>query len=315
MAIFVLGVIWFLLTIQNILVALFLAYIFMAALSPLVEQLQRWKFPKILAVSVAFVSTFSLVLLIIFPLVPFFISQIQSLYIGFPVYLDTVVKLIGFNISASQLDSIAKAEIGSIGQNAILVTGKVFNGLFSVLTVMVVSFYLMLDHQRVKKSITGIFPEKSQARAYETLLKIEYKLGAWFRGQIVLCVFIGFFTWIILTLLGVPFALPLALIAGLLEVIPTLGPIISAIPAVIVSIAVAPHLTIFVILAYILIQAVENNFLVPKIMQKAVGLNPIVVIIGIIVGGELMGLIGALLSIPFISMLVIIYSAFQEDAS
>lgn len=313
-AILVLGFLWFLFSIQNILVALFIAYIFMAALSPFVELLKRLKFPRILAVSVAFLSTFTLLLLIIFPLIPFFFAQIQSLYAGFPLYLDTVAKMLGLSISANQLDSIAKAEIGTIGQNAIMVTGKVFNGLFSVLTIMVVSFYLMLDHMRVKKSITGLFPEKSQKRAYETLLKIEYKLGAWFRGQIVLCAFIGGLTWVVLTMLGVQFALPLALIAGFLEVIPTLGPILSAVPAVIVTLAVTPGLTPVVILAYILIQAVENNFLVPKIMQKAVGLNPIIVIIGIIVGGELMGILGALLSIPFISMLVIVFSAFQEDA-
>ncbi len=109
--------------------------------------------------------------------------------------------------------------------------------------------------------------------------------------------------------------MPLAVIAGILEIIPTLGPIISAVPAVIVTLAVAPSLTLFVIVTYFLIQLLENNLLVPKIMQKAVGLNPIIIIIAVIFGTELMGILGALIAVPFMSMVVIIYRSFKKAES
>ncbi|MDO8515232.1 MAG: AI-2E family transporter, partial [bacterium] len=108
------------------------------------------------------------------------------------------------------------------------------------------------------------------------------------------------FTWLGLTIIGVPQAFPLAIIAGALEIIPTLGPILSAIPALIVALTISPTLTIFVIIFYIVIQQLENQFVVPKVMQQAVGLNPIIIIIGVMIGGNLMGILGALLVIPFL---------------
>jgi len=109
--------------------------------------------------------------------------------------------------------------------------------------------------------------------------------------------------------LNVPNALPLALLAGIFEIVPTLGPILSAVPAVIIALTISPTLAISVAISYIVIQLLENNLLVPKIMEKAVGLNPIVVIFGVIIFANLIGISGALLAIPIITfMLVIIKS-------
>jgi len=119
--------------------------------------------------------------------------------------------------------------------------------------------------------------------------------------------FIGSLTWIVLTLMHIPYALPLAVLAGLLEIIPTIGPIISAVPAVIVGLSISPTLAFAAVIGYILIQAIENNFLVPIIMQNAVGLNPIIVILAIVIGSKLMGIAGALLAIPFVSFLLVVF--------
>jgi len=140
---------------------------------------------------------------------------------------------------------------------------------------------------------------------------VEDKLGAWLRGQIVLSLAIGVITWFVLTILGIPFALPLAILAGFLEIIPTIGPIIAAIPAVIVAFAISPFMGLVVMLAYVGIQVAENNILVPKIMQKAVGLNPVVILVAILIGANLMGIIGALLSIPLVSAAIIIFRAYK----
>jgi len=110
-----------------------------------------------------------------------------------------------------------------------------------------------------------------------------------------------------------PFALPLAVLAALLEIVPTIGPILAAIPAVIVAFTISPNMALIVVVIYVVVQVLENNLLVPRIMQRAVGLNPIVVIIGIIVGGQLLGIMGALLSVPFISLIVVIFKNVKEQ--
>ncbi len=128
--------------------------------------------------------------------------------------------------------------------------------------------------------------------------RIELKLGGWLRGQIILMLIIGISTYIGLTLLGVEYALALAVIAGILEIVPIIGPILSAIPALIVAFTVSPIAGFGVIGLYILIQQLENHLVVPKVMQKAVGFNPLVTIIVLMIGGNLLGLMGAILAIP-----------------
>jgi predicted PurR-regulated permease PerM len=111
------------------------------------------------------------------------------------------------------------------------------------------------------------------------------------------------------------FALPLAVLAGLFEIVPTVGPIISAVPAIVVALTISPNMAIIVAIAYILIQFTENHLLVPRIMQRAVGLNPVVVIVGVIAGERLLGIPGALLSVPFISLLFIIAKNIESASS
>lgn len=128
--------------------------------------------------------------------------------------------------------------------------------------------------------------------------KAEARMGAWVRGQLFLMTLIGFMTYIGLVFLGVPYAFPLAIIAGILEIVPIIGPVVSSIPAIFVSFSVAPVLGLAVIGLYIIVQQAENNIVVPLVMRKAVGLNPIVTLIAITVGGKLGGLLGMLLAVP-----------------
>jgi predicted PurR-regulated permease PerM len=200
-----------------------------------------------------------------------------------------------------------------LGKNAVSVTGALFGGIFSTLTIIIVAFYLLLYHDELKHFIAHLFHKNIHQRVYETLTLIDDKLGAWLRGQLVLCVFIGLLTFIALTILGVPYALPLAVMAGFLEAIPTLGPTLSAVPATVVAISISPSLALVVIVVYMVIQLLENNILVPKIMQAAVGLNPVVVILGVTIGANLMGISGALLSIPFISFIIVIISSLRRN--
>lgn len=304
----VIAAVWFVVEIKEILIGLFCSYIIMAALSPFVAFLRRNKVPKALAVGIAYFLVLALILLLVLPLIPFFIAQLASLITNFPLYFDTAAKVLHINAETANINNFITNEIATIGSNAFDITSRLFGVIFSLLTILVISFYLLVDQVRLKKGVVDFFPENEQKNVISILAQIEEKLGAWLRGQIILSVSIGVLSWLSLTLLNINFALPLALLAGLLEIVPTIGPIISAIPAIIVGLNISPTAALLVIGAYFIIQTLENNILVPKIMEKSVGLNPIVIIIGVAIGAKLLGVLGALLSVPFVSMLAIIYN-------
>lgn len=299
---------WFVIQIRDILMILFGSYIVMAALLPLVKILEKARIPKAAASAIAFFITVAFIILLIFPLVPFLVAQVSSLFEKFPDYLASAASFLKINTRTAQVDSVLGNQLANLGANALTITSVVFGGVFSLILVFVLSFYLMLDNRRIKLAVAQLFPHKYQENVIQTLLQVDNKLGAWARGQIILSISIGVFTWVALTFLNFSnVALPLAILAGILEIVPTIGPILSAVPAIIVALAINPSLAITVIIAYIIIQTIENNILVPKIMQHSVGLNPVIVIIAITIGTSLMGVIGGLLSIPFISMLIIIF--------
>lgn len=301
----------FLFEIKGILLAVFLSYIIMAALNPFVRTLRAYKIPKIIAILIVYSLVIAFIVLLVIPILPFFISQVQALFKAIPAYVNTASQALGIQVNQSQINSLVSPVASSIGQNALSVTSKVFGGIFSVITIFILSFYMLIDRNRLGREVPALIPQNYREKGILTVHLVEEKLGAWLRGQVVLSLTIGIITWIALTILGIPFALPLAILAGFLEIIPTLGPIIAAIPATIVALAISPFMAAVVILTYVGIQLAENNILVPKIMEKAVGLNPVVIIVAILIGSNLFGVIGALLSIPFVSAAIIVLRALK----
>ncbi|MDZ4227614.1 MAG: AI-2E family transporter [Candidatus Levybacteria bacterium] len=312
-ALIVVSLFWLAAELSGILIIIFISYIIMASLSPSSDFLTKKRFPKILSVLIPYTITIAILVLLIFPLVPFFLSQIELLFKNFPKYIDQVAIAFNLHIDVSNVKNFFESDINSVGKNALNVTGKIFSGAFSILTVFVISFYLMLEREGLKKQFISLWPSSYHENILRTVNQAEDKIGWWMRGQLVLSLTIGLCTWIGLSLLGLPFALPLALLAGILEIIPTIGPIVSAIPAIIVALTISPGLAIFVAVFYILLQMLENNLLVPKIMQKAVGLNPIIIIIGVLIGGKFLGVLGALLAVPFIAMVLIVFRSFRPS--
>jgi len=312
LALFLFAIGWFLFQTRDILVSIFIAYIIMAALMPAVKWFRGQGVPHIFSVLIPYLTVIVFLILIILPLIPFVATQVQSLITDLPDFINEAAMNVGINIDAGTIQDTVARESESIGRNAVSLTTKVFGGIFATLTVMIVSFYMLFYQEGFKRSVASLFHKNDQEHVIETMNKINDKLGAWLRGQFVLCFAIGLLTYIVLTLLGVPFALPLALIAALFEVVPTLGPILAAVPAIIVALTFNPPLAIAVAIAYFVIQMLENNLLVPKIMERAVGLNPVIVIIGVMVGASLMGVPGALLSIPFISFIIVLFKSLNE---
>lgn len=284
----------------------------MASILPFVNFLRKKGLPKLPAVVIPFVTMLSLIVLLIIPLISFVIEQIQTLITRFPFYMKQALVALNLTYDVNQIQSYLTNQSNNFSGSAFSVTSQVFGGLFSFLMIFIVSFYLLLYYDEFKKLISKLFHKDKRATVLSTLDEINIKLGAWLRGQILLCGFIGLFSWIALKALGIPYDIPLALLSGILEVVPTLGPIISAVPAVIVALTISPSLAVTVIVAYILIQLVENNILVPKVMEKAVGLNPVAVILAVLIGANLIGISGALLAIPLVTFILVILKSLEH---
>ena len=231
---------------------------------------------------------------------------------GFPIYLKQAGQILGVSINTEQVQNYFTGELNSYSKDAFAVTTKIFGSIFSVLAIFIISFYLNYYYDEFKNFFAKLFRHDSRPFVLKTLDLINDKLGAWLRGELLLMICIGLMSWFALTILKVPNAIPLALLSGILEIIPTLGPIISAIPAVIVAITISPALALTVIIIYVIIQLIENHFLVPKVMEKAVGLNPVIIILSVIIGANLMGMSGALLAIPFISFIIVIFKSVER---
>lgn len=206
------------------------------------------------------------------------------------------------------VDSIASAFTVSYGI-AVSLVGSVLSGIVAFAFMLLSSIYFSLDGQRFYRGFLQLFPESQRYEVATLSKRIRYIWGAFFRGQLALMVIIGFTVWLGLTILGVPGAFALAVIAGLLEIIPSLGPILAAIPAILVALIQGSshfdinHLifALIVIGFYVLVQAFENYMIVPQVLGEAVELHPLVVMAGVLAGATIWGILGALLAAPVIA--------------
>lgn len=294
-----LGLLWVLYQIKDVIVLLFIALIFMSSLVPVVNYLKRFKVPPALSIAVAYIIILGVIAGLVSLMITPVVEQTRSLALNLP---DTIEQL----LPPGTLDkTIFQDQITNISKNALTVTLVIFNNILAFISIAVLTFYLLLERQEIYKFTSHFFVGKEE-RVKSVFFKIESKLGSWLRGQIVLSLIIGSLSYVVLFILGVPYALPLAVIAGLLEVVPVIGPIISAIPAVLIAYTVSPIIALWVGLAFFIIQQLENHLIVPQVMNKAVGLNPLMVILAVSIGGKLLGVAGALLAVPLTVVIQII---------
>ena len=186
----------------------------------------------------------------------------------------------------------------------------IFGSIFNVVTILVLTFYMVTEKKWMRDLARIVVPSRYNRYFFDFVERVKDKLGAWFTGQIILCLVIGAASYIVLLIVGVRYALILALVAGLCEFIPYIGPILSAIPAAFFGFTQDSFVYrgFIVMFAFWLIQWLENNILVPKIMSKTVGLNPLVILISVLIGAELLGIWGVLLAVPVSAALSILFS-------
>lgn len=304
--------------IRGILMGIFIAFILMSGFAPLVDWLVKKGFNKTVSVVITYFLLISFFVGILFFVIPPLIAQTREFLTNLPIYVSWVTGTFGnTSIPGVYIDSIIGillSKLDSALSNILTVALNAFSLFVTFITVAVFSFYLLLERESIKRNIHIFFPHLPKQRVYSLSYKIEEKLGAWVRGQALLMVIIGVTTYIGLTILGVEFALPLAVIAGLLEIVPIIGPIVSVIPAGLVAFIQSPILTVGVVALYLLIQQLENTIIVPKLMEKAVGLSPLLIIFALLVGGSLFGLLGAIIAVPAAAIGHVIFEDFRTTS-
>lgn len=301
----------------DILVLLVIAFIFASAISPAVSRLNRR-----LSLGASIAVVYLGLILVLAGLLTFvtepLVSQTGSLVAKAPDLLASVQTRISevqrlLNIPNNSLTSNLQGNYTQLLQRApallagvLNVTLGVISGVAGLIIVMVMAFYWLLERREIESTWFALAPTGWRGEAREMLEEIEVKLGGYVRGQLILGVIVGVMSYVGLLALSIPYALVLALIAGISELIPLAGPIIGAVPAVLVGFAQSPARAVLVAALYILIQQLENHLLVPKVMQHSVGLSPLAVLFAVLSGGTLLGIIGALLSVPVASTVDVI---------
>ncbi len=307
---------WFLFTIRDVIAIVFVSLILAASLDPWVDKMEKLKIPRGISVVMIYILLFAFITLVLVLLVPAIAAQLQEISKEVPNIYGKLVEFVSTSQGAITEDNITaelQENLQFLQATLIQATGNVFGalvgifgGIISFLSVLVITFYITVEEEAIKRVVIFSVPAKHQGYILSLINRVQKKIGLWLRGQLILMFIIGLLTYVSLKIIGVDYALVLALLAGIAEFIPFLGPLIAAIPAVFVAFVQKPILALFVVIVYSIIQQAENNLIVPKVMQKAVGLNPLVVIVALLVGGQVAGVVGAILAIPVTTALSVI---------
>lgn len=307
--------------ILDVLALVFVAIIFSTALDPSVDWLQRWHLPRSLAVLLIYVLLFASISLILTLMAPPLVDQLGELANRLPSYynqlLASVSRLQG--VAGDQAAATLQQALQSLGASLAQATTSlistvvgVFGGLLQFIIVLVITFYLIVQENGLKRFVHSLTPVQHQAYVGELLHRIQEKLGRWLRGELLLMLVVGVMTYVALQLVGMDYALVLGLWAGITELIPYLGPILGAIPAVLLALTISPLQAVLTLLAYVVVQQLEGHIIVPLVMRRAVGLNPIVSIVVIMIGVKLDGVVGAIMSIPVATAAAVVLSDYME---
>ena len=307
------GFLWY---IHEIVIIFFASLLLAALIEPFADWFSKKNIPRALSVLIVYVVLLTVVILVFLGLTPIIteqFAQVTSNANSFSVEIEqTFAKLQTFSVQHGLSQDISKTiqgiegAISQTSQSLFSTVKGFFGGLVTGLVILVLTFYMVAEGEKMQRYFKSLAPVEYQPYLSELMKKMQIKIGAWLRGQLFLGFVIGLVSYIGLSLLNVRYALLLAVIAGLFEMVPYVGPIFSAIPAVMIAFTQSPTLGLIVLGLYVIIQQIENHLLVPKVMQKATGLNPIVSIIALLIGVKLGGIPGAFFAIPVAMMLTVL---------
>lgn len=302
---------WLIWQIRSILLLLAVGILFAAVIEPLVFRLRRTGLGRGQSILIIYAAIFAILGIALYYLVPQMVKQVTSFDAAIPELFDnlrqqalhnenSLVRTSGFRLLMRMEQAYNNVrnspELGK--DQAFTVVNTVLGFSLSFISTLIVTFYWMVEKNTVKRVVLGLFPFSRRSRAHAIWDEIEYRIGGWTRGQLFLMLIIGVISGLIYYGLGLRFWLALAIIAGITEAIPFIGPILGGGIAALVALADSPQKALIVVAAAFLVQQLEGAVLVPRVMKNAVGMTPLTVILAVLAGTTLGGPGGALIAIP-----------------
>lgn len=294
----------FLWMIKDLLFSLLIAFIIMSAIKPVVLYLEKKKIPRNISAVVLYILFLILIVFVIIKTIDPIVYETTQLIKNLPEILYQINPNLARDINLNSLSQY----IPNLTNQASKIASTIFTNIVFLFSTLFFSLYFTIEENFIKKLLMRFFDEKKAEKVAQIFEKVEKRMSAWFWGELVLMLVVGILTFIGLNLIGLNYTIPLAIIAGVLEIVPNLGPVMSTIPAILIALTQNYFLTPVVIALYFIVQQLENNLVVPWVMKKAVNINPILTLISLIVGGKVGGILGVLLAIPitlFIETVVI----------
>jgi len=299
--------------IRETILNVYVSALFAMGISPLVRMIERQRvipigkrLPRWLAILIIYASVIGFLVLLAMIVLPPLIEQAQELWRSLPEkFMEAQNALVRIGLLRRPVTIGEAVQQAPGAGSATAITSTVFTtmrnvvgGVFGVITLLLLTFYMLVESRDIFSFFVKLFPPRERTRVAAVSATVAEKVSAWLGGQLLLGGVIGLTSTIGLWLMGVPYFYVLALISAVGELIPMLGPVLSAIPGILVAATVSPGLAIGVAIFYIVQQQLENTVLVPKIMGRQVGLSAVTVIIALGIGSQLLGIVGAILSVP-----------------
>ena len=301
---------WFVYYIKDIILIFFVSVLLMATLNPLVTRLVRLRLPRGIAILLVYILMLTLLVGSVILLIPPLVDQTANFAQNLPGYLSNNGI---FKFVSDQVFKDLISQLGSIPSQILKVGLSLFSNIIAVISILMFAFYLLIAREKLDEFASSLFGEYKKKMFVDSFILLETKLGGWARAELSLMLIIGFASFLGLVILGIPYALPLALLSGIFEAVPNLGPVVSMIPAAIIAFGISPIMGFAVIALYFLLHQSENYFLVPKIMEKSVGVNPVVTLLSLAIGFKLAGIVGAVIAVPvFITIQTIMMLQFSR---
>lgn len=300
--------VWFFYVIRDIIILFILSIVLTATIKPMVDNLEGRGVPRGVTVVGIYSVLLTFLILGISLLVPPLVGQFKEFSTSLPEYVDKITESLkgieayvqSYGVNFRSEDLIKESMTGFFQSSGQLfsTTASIFHGLISVIVVLSLTFYMAVKKHGMRRFVGAVTPPRYQEYALSFSDRVQVKIGRWVMGQIILMATVFALDLLVLYFSDVPYALALALIGGALEIVPYVGPVIATAIATAVGLLVSPLTGIMVLILFTLVHQFEVHVIVPQIMKKAVGLNPIIVILALLVGIQIGGVLGAILAVP-----------------
>lgn len=304
---------WTLYLCRHVLLVVYVSILLAAGMSPFVRALERQRvvpiggrLPRWVAIGVVYAGIVGSLILIGLAVVPTIVTQGRELTASLPALLGKVQAFFGARgidlpVPSSLGEALQQANFGgaaSIGTTMLSTVAGVLGGVFGAVTILILTFYFLIDSRSLLQNFVGFVPQRHRPDVEAATREVVLKTSAWLSGQLLLAAIIGGTSALVLGLLGMPYFYVVAILAAVGELLPYIGPILSAAIGVSLAFATSTELAIGVAVFFFVQQQLENHVLVPKLMGHQVGLSPAIVIIALLVGGALLGIVGMILAVP-----------------